>query len=76
MDQLCVVTNDKTMVFYEFQGSSSSYKFEEDKSVSEKGYQLPHTPSQIHWENELIYIATKKAYMILQKSDGVVVQQV
>lgn len=45
MDQLCVVTNDKTMIFYEFQGTASSYKFEEDKSVSEKGYQIPHAPS-------------------------------
>lgn len=40
MDQLCVVTTDKTLIFYEFQGSSGSYKFEEDKSISEKGHAI------------------------------------
>jgi len=40
MDQLCAVTTDKMLVFYEFQSTASSFKFEEDKSVSDKGIPL------------------------------------
>lgn len=36
MDQLCVVTTDKALFFYEFSGTSS-FKFEEVAGQSEKG---------------------------------------
>lgn len=33
-------------------------------------------PEQILWDNEYIYLATKKAYIIMSKKDGQLVQQV
>jgi len=75
MDQLCVVTTDKTLVFFEFVGTSS-FKFEEEKGQPDKGIPIAGgiLPSQILWDNDLIYLATKKAYMILRKQDGSIVQ--
>jgi hypothetical protein len=37
MDEICAVTLDKTLVFYEFTGSSNQYKFEETNKSNEKG---------------------------------------
>jgi hypothetical protein len=78
MDQLCIVTTDKTLVFYEFQGSGSqTYKFEEDKSISDKGYPIGGSlPNQILWDNDIIYLGSKKAYTMMSKRDGSLLQTV
>lgn len=72
MDQLCIVTTDKALFFYEMK---DTFKFEETKTSSDKGIQIGMQPSQILWDNDLIYLASKKAYMIIKK-DGTVVQSV
>jgi len=62
MDQLCVVTQDRSLIFYEFQGQSTSYKFEEDKSVGGGNVFNVGTylPTHILWDNDIIYMASKK----------------
>ena len=34
------------------------------------GYSLGVTPTQIIWDGDLIYVASKKHYMIMDYSDG------
>ena len=34
------------------------------------GYSLKETPTQIIWDGDLIFIATKKAYLVMNYSDG------
>jgi len=76
-DQLCVVTSDKALFFYEFT-STSSFKFEEEPGQSDRGMPIIGgiLPEQVFWDNDLIYIATKRAYIIMNKRDASMVQQV
>ena len=79
MQQICVLTTDKTLIFYEYNGSSGQYKFEEDKNIPEKALALPKgtDPIQIQWDNDLIYISSKKGYLIFNKNDcNTILQQV
>lgn len=71
MQQICVLTTDKTLIFYEYNGSSGQYKFEEDRAIPEKGLAIPGgtVPIQILWDNDLIYISSKKGYLIFNKID-------
>lgn len=64
-----MVTTDKALFFYEF---TSSFKFEEEKGTTDKGIAIPDgiLPTQILWNNDLLYIASKKCYMILSKKEG------
>jgi hypothetical protein len=36
MDEICVVTLEKNLIFYEFNGSSNQFKFEEAKVSNDK----------------------------------------
>ena len=62
-------------MFYEFKHTQNSYKFEEDPAFQPD----PKTqavskdlPTQVFWINDLIYLATKKSYMICRKDGSVV----
>jgi len=68
-DQLCIVTTDKLVIFYEFKGQMGTYDFQEDKSFPP--YSLSNTPLQLCWSNDCLYIATKKNYQIINREDGV-----
>ena len=76
-DQLCIVTTDKALFFFEFSGTST-FKFEEEPGQSDKGLPIIGgvLPEQVLWDNDLIYLGTKKAYIIMNKKDGSMVQQV
>ena len=68
MDEICVVTLDKTLIFYEFNGSSNQFKFEEAKVLNDKAISIGGTlPNQIIWDGDLIYLANKKSYIIMSK---------
>lgn len=66
MDQICIVTTDKTLVFFEFSHSSASFKSINDTGISIGG----SLPTQIFWDGDTIYLATKKAYVIMNKQSG------
>ena len=49
-------------------------KFDEVRSGHE--YSLKELPTQIHWDGELIYVANKRHYQIIDKESGVIKQHV
>ena len=71
-DQLCVVTTDKQMFFYDMQIGPSGFKFEEDKN----SYMIANRPIHLFWDDNLIYMATKKAYIIMSKESGKVLTSI
>jgi hypothetical protein len=71
-DQLCVVTTDKQMFFYDMQIGPTGFKFEEDKN----SYMIANRPIHLFWDDNLIYMATKKAYIIMSKDSGKVLTSI
>ncbi len=65
-DQLCVATTDKQMFFFDMQINQGQFKFEEDK----KNYLIANRPIHLFWDDNQIYMATKKAYVIMSKESG------
>lgn len=67
-----MVTTDKTLIFFEFTNPSMGFK-----SIDDNGLQIGGTlPDQIAWEGDTVYLATKRAYIIMSKSSGRVLQTV
>ena len=51
--------------------STSTLLFKEvDKPPMDKGYFIGTQPSQIFWDDDKIFLASKRAYSIMNKSDG------
>lgn len=76
-DQLCIVTTDKALFFFEFTGNAS-FKFEEEPGQPDKGMPVYGgvLPEQMLWDSEHIFLGTKKAYIIMNKQTGQMVQNV
>ena len=49
------------MYFYDMHIGTSGFKFEEDK----KSFVIANRPIHFFWDDNLIYMATKKAYVIM-----------
>lgn len=51
--------------------TSGSMLFKEDlRLTTDKGYNIGAQPSQLFWDGDRIYIATKRAYVVLDKNTG------
>ena len=71
-DQICLCTTHNVLFFLEADhlvGGYRQYK-EDTKMPRTKGYPLGFAPTMILWEGERIYIASKRAYMIMSYNDG------
>lgn len=66
-DQICIVTTDKLMFFYDMNINAGQFKFDED---TKRSHVIPNRPVNMFWDDTLIYLATKKAYVIMQKDTG------
>jgi hypothetical protein len=64
-----VASTSNTLYFYETDISSGALLFKEDQKL-EKGYQIGFTPQQLFWDGDRIYMASKRAYMVMNKHDG------
>ena len=51
------------MFFFDMQIGATGFKFEEDK----KSFMIANRPIHLFWDDNLIYMATKKAYIIMSK---------
>jgi hypothetical protein len=56
------------MFFYDMQIGASGFKFEEDK----RNFVVANRPIHLFWDDNLIYMATKKAYIIMNKNNGAI----
>jgi len=65
---------EKTLYFYDFTNQSGTFRFEEKKN--DKGLMIAINPIQLHWDDNLLYMSSKKAYVILRKKDGQMLQQI
>lgn len=72
-DQLCIATTDKQMFFYDMQINANHFKFEEDPKRS---YMIANRPIHLFWDDNLIYMATKKAYIIMNKDTGTPIRSI
>jgi hypothetical protein len=61
------------LFFYEL--NLESNQFTEEKKI-EKGYFIACHPMQLHWDEDLIYYASNKAYIILNKNTGSILQNI
>jgi hypothetical protein len=43
--------------------------FKEDPKL-DKGYMIGFAPQQLLWDGDRIYLASKRAYMVMNKHDG------
>lgn len=64
-----MASTSNTLYFYETDISSGALLFKEDQKL-EKGYQIGFTPQQLFWDGDRIYMASKRAYMVMNKHDG------
>lgn len=70
-DQICVATDKNFLFFYESDLSSGSLLFKEDmRQPQDKGYFIGTKPEQLFWDGDRIYLVTKRAYVVMSKSDG------
>jgi hypothetical protein len=60
------------MFFYDMQIGQTGFKFEEDK----KSFMIANRPIHLFWDDNLIYMATKKAYIIMSKESGQVLMSI
>ena len=60
------MTTDKTLIFFEFSQTHAAFKSIDDTGMPIGG----SLPDQIAWEGDTVYIATKRAYIIMSKSSG------
>lgn len=66
-----MATTDNKLYFYESDLSSGALLFKEDnRPPQDKGYMIGAVPSQLFWDGDRIYMATKRAYAIINKLDG------
>jgi hypothetical protein len=67
-----VCTNKNQLFFFEayFPPASMTQFREESRLPMANGYALGVPPTQIIWDGDLIYIASKKNYMIMDYTDG------
>ena len=71
VDQICIATDKNYLFFYESDMTSGALLFKEDtKPPLDKGYFIGATPSQLFWDGDRIYFATKRAYAIMNKNTG------
>jgi hypothetical protein len=56
------------MYFYDMTIAQGVIKFEEDK----KSYSVANRPIYLFWDDNLIYMTTKKAYIIMNKDTGAI----
>ena len=71
-DQICVCTKQNQLFFYEaYIPPAGMTQFrEETRQPMAAGYPLGVTPTQIIWDGDSIYVASKKCYMIYDYQDG------
>ena len=70
-DQICVASTSNTLYFYDTDMSSGGMLFKEDPKL-DKGYQIGFAPQQLFWDGERIYMASKRAYVVMNKQDGAI----
>lgn len=74
-DQLCLVVDEKYIFFFEHKLHSKEIRFEKDPAI-ERGYNIAIKPSQLHWDDDKIYLSNKRAYVVMRKSDGQIITKV
>lgn len=66
-DQICVATTDKQLYFYDMNINAGQFKFDED---TKRSHVIANRPVNMFWDDTLLYMATKKAYIIMNKDSG------
>jgi hypothetical protein len=46
---------------------------EDSREPQSKGYKLGFQPSQLLWDGDKIYLASKRAYVVMSKKDGALI---
>jgi hypothetical protein len=70
-DQICIATTDKQLYFYDMNINAGQFKFDEDPKRS---HVIANRPVNMFWDDQLIYMATKKAYIIMHKDSGNIIR--
>lgn len=60
-DQICASDDDKKVTFYAFK--PMELKFEEDREIP--SFSLPQAALNITWEDQILFVATKKAFFLI-----------
>jgi hypothetical protein len=69
-DQLCLATSDKTLFYYEaYLSYNSQLNFKEEPN-SDKGQFIGFKPDIMVWDDDKIYLSSKKGYFIMEKYSG------
>ena len=73
-DQICICTTNHVLFFLEADSIFAGYRQfkEETRMPRTQGYQLGFSPTQILWDGDYIYIASKRAYMVMSYNDGAI----